>query len=192
MEGERESLVAISSAVPGLAPEVLLFGDTEVCGGSWMLMNYIEMFHPGDDESMQTVARGVANLHRQSLGQRSQYGFPVPTYHGKLKQFCDWEEDWETFYSRALRESFRLERSVHGPEEPFDSMAERLVQLVVPRLLGGLGDISSNSPLQPSLIHGDLWKLNCAVSQVDGQTVLFDPCCFWGHNECWLLSVWVT
>lgn len=184
MKGERESLMAISSVIPGLAPEVILFGDTEVLGGSWLLMNYIEMSHPEDDECMKTIARSVANLHRRSLGLMSRCGFTVPTYHGKLKQFCAWEEDWATFFSSALQESFRLERLVRGAEDAFDNMAERLAQLVVPRLLGGLEDSLSNSPFQPSLVHGDLWKLNCGVNQANSGTVLYDPCSFWGHNEC--------
>ena len=186
MEGERESLVAISSVVPGLAPRVLLFGDTETLGGSWMLMNYIEMVNPEDNESMQMIARDVANLHKQSLGRRNRCGFHVATYHGKLKQFCDWEERWDVFYARALSESFRLERSVHQPDTAFADMAERLVDNVIPRLLGGLKSVSLSSPFGLSLIHGDLWKLNCAMDLKDRQTILYDPCCFWGHNECLL------
>lgn len=188
MTGERESLLAISSVVPGLVPEVLLFGDTEAHGGSWMLMNFVEMIHPQDDESLRTVARRVAKLHMQSLGRTAQYGFPISTYHGKLKQFCDWDQNWETFFAHALQESFHLERMIRGPQETFDDMAGRLLRIVVPRLLGSLWNESSNEQVRPSLIHGDLWKLNCAISQADSQAVLYDPCCFWGHNECWLFS----
>ncbi|PHH85027.1 hypothetical protein CDD83_1026 [Cordyceps sp. RAO-2017] len=37
--------------------------------------------------------------------------------------------------------------------------------------------------VEPCLVHGDAWDGNCAADAVTGRAFVFDPCCFYGHNE---------
>lgn len=52
-------------------------------------------------------------------------------------------------------------------------LIRRLFENVVPRLLGVME--RGGRSVRPLLLHGDLWE---------GDVLVFDGCCFWGHNEC--------
>lgn len=40
----------------------------------------------------------------------------------------------------------------------------------------------SPSP-KPVICHGDLWSGNAGLDKVSGSAVIWDPACYWGHNE---------
>ncbi len=38
-------------------------------------------------------------------------------------------------------------------------------------------------PPTTSILHGDLWSGNAGYDKTTGQAVIFDPACYFGHNE---------
>ena len=64
-----------------------------------------------------------------------------------------------------------------------DALLPDLFGKVIPRLLRPLE--SEGRTLTPALAHGDLWCGNTGVvDEVTGDAMVFDPACFWAHNEC--------
>ncbi|KAH7930403.1 Ketosamine-3-kinase [Leucogyrophana mollusca] len=180
--GEVESLKAIGSAAPGLAPRVLVHG---VAGD------------PGEDASQDGLGRpyfiseykGIASLTDEAgatLGKRmatelhahrspSGFGFPVPTFCGATRQENGWYETWEDCYSAMIG---NLLASLKG-KRMFTEMCNKGEEVrirVIPYLLGSLS-------VEPVLLHGDLWSGNVGTDQVTGEPVIFDPSSYYGHNE---------
>jgi protein-ribulosamine 3-kinase len=65
-----------------------------------------------------------------------------------------------------------LEIKAKGYDPEFDVLVPIMFNKVIPRLLGPLE--SEGRKIKPSLVHGDLWY----------ESMVFDACCFYGHNEC--------
>lgn len=36
---------------------------------------------------------------------------------------------------------------------------------------------------KPVICHGDLWSGNAGIDKQSGEPVIWDPACYWGHNE---------
>lgn len=109
----------------------------------------------------------------------------MSTYSGNLPQKTDWEETWETFFSKSLRQALELEQQVKGPDPAFDVLVPIIFDKVIPRLLRPLK--SEGRALKPSLVHGDLWYGNSGLDVETDESLVFDACYFYAHNECKLL-----
>lgn len=124
----------------------------------------------------------LSKLHRKSASPTGQFGFHITTYAGNLPQFVGWEDSWETFFAKSMRQALDLEIERKGPSEELDVLSDALFQKVIPRLLKPLE--SEGRAVKPSLIHGDLWYANAGIDIDSGQPLVFDACCFFAHNEC--------
>ena len=60
-----------------------------------------------------------------------------------------------------MKRMLTLERAAQGPSPELDELVPKLYEKVIPRLLRPL-EIGSN-PMEPLLIHGDLWYGNCCT-----------------------------
>lgn len=69
-----------------------------------------------------------------------------------------------------------------GPNKELKDLMPGMFGKVIPRLLRPLE--SGGRSITPSLVHGDLWCGNAAVDLENDIPLVFDPCCFWAHNEC--------
>lgn len=178
---------AIQSFAPHLVPR-------PVAKGSWrdsptehfLLLEYHDLDLGPTDFSALPLE--IAKLHLSSQGSRTTFGFPHPTYHGWLEQYNREADSWETFFSGALSRSFSLYKDVVNKINPLEWEAELEIQMqvllniVIPRLLRPLE--SGPHPIKPTLLHGDLWQGNFGIDKKTLRPMVFDPCCFWGHNEC--------
>lgn len=68
----------------------------------------------------------------------------------------------------------------HVPE--LDDLVPVIFDKVIPRLLRPLE--SDGRTVKPSFVYGDLWFANSGVDLTTGQSLIFDACCFYAHNEC--------
>jgi fructosamine-3-kinase len=117
-----------------------------------------------------TMGRQLAQMHRTALSPQG-YGWQRNNTIGSTPQLNDWSDDWPRFWrDRRLGYQFKLARR-NGGHFP---KAEDLLQQV-PDLLTG------HNP-DPSLVHGDLWSGNAALSR-DGTPVLLDPASYYGDRE---------
>ncbi|KAK4371963.1 hypothetical protein RND71_007347 [Anisodus tanguticus] len=56
------------------------------------------------------------------------------------------------------------------------------VDNTIGRLAKNLGPLFKNVVKEPCLLHGDLWSGNITYDK-DGEPVILDPTCYFGHNE---------
>lgn len=76
----------------------------------------------------------------------------------------------------------QLELEVKGPNSEFDMLVSVIFDKVISRLLRSLE--SEGRTVKPSLVHGDLWYANSGVDVDTGESLVFNACCFYAHNEC--------
>jgi protein-ribulosamine 3-kinase len=123
----------------------------------------------------------LAALHRDSVSPNGKFGFHVVTYNGNLPQDNSYTDTWEECFSNGLRRMLALNLKTTGPSELQD-LAPVIFEKVIPRLLRPME--TNGRSVKPSLVHGDLWYGNVADDLDLDKPVVFDPCCFYAHNEC--------
>ncbi|RPA81631.1 hypothetical protein BJ508DRAFT_326317 [Ascobolus immersus RN42] len=155
---------------------------------------------------MKEFCKSLVDLHtREPPIPVTKFGFKVKTYNGLVFQsVLDRSLCWSSFFGNNLKDlvvgslkivKFQLQAAKElsaNTEELIKQTTDAWKQLVtlgvIQKLLGNLKDPKGN-PIKPSLIHGDLWCGNTALLKTqDGdngepKTVIFDACCFYGHNE---------
>ncbi|KAI6756695.1 hypothetical protein HG530_011293 [Fusarium avenaceum] len=123
----------------------------------------------------------LSRLHQKSVSPTGKFGFHVTNYAGNLPQFVAWEDSWETFFAKSMRQALDLEIESKGPSEELEILSQALFEKVIPRLLRPLE--SGGRTVKPSLVHGDLWYANSGIDVDNDQPLVFDACCFFAHNE---------
>jgi protein-ribulosamine 3-kinase len=124
----------------------------------------------------------LSRLHQNSESLDGKFGFHITTYAGNLPQYVGWEDSWEVFFAKSMRQALDLELERKGPSEELNVLSDALFKNVIPRLLRPLE--SDGRIVKPSLIHGDLWYANAGIDVDSHQPLVFDACCFFAHNEC--------
>lgn len=93
----------------------------------------------------------------------------------------EWTDTWEEFFTREFRSNLEWAQQKRGRHHGLDEAAERFAQTVIPRLLRPLETGGRN--IKPTLCHGDLWDGNIQTDSDSERPIIFDACCFCGHNE---------
>jgi fructosamine-3-kinase len=181
MHSEYEAMKAIYDVVPDFAPRPLAWGTYQSNSDTHFLLCEFRNFGPEMPDPDDFGAR-LARLHRDSESPNGKFGFHVTTYAGKLPQEVGWESRWETFFAKSLRHALNLEIKAKGPDPQLDALLPILFERVIPRLLRPLE--TSGRSVKPSLVHGDLWYGNSGRDGITGDSIIFDACCFYAHNEC--------
>ena len=106
---------------------------------------------------------------------------------GRTPQNNSWSRSWPKFFAESrLRPVCKLVEKNHGVDTQLTSLLNRIVQEVVPRLLGN-GHLGRSEGVQPALVHEDLWSGNKARGRVDGkdgiEEVTFDAGLCYAHSE---------
>lgn len=124
----------------------------------------------------------LAALHQLGVSPSGKFGFHVVTYNGNLPQENGYTDTWEEFFKNGLKHMFTLNFAAAGPSQELEELMPSLFEKVIPRLLRPLE--SGGNTIIPSLVHGDLWYGNVAVTVAEDAPLIYDPSCFWAHNEC--------
>ncbi|KAL4880706.1 Fructosamine kinase-domain-containing protein [Aspergillus karnatakaensis] len=103
----------------------------------------------------------LARLHRDSVSPTGMFGFHATTCQGITPQDVSWE--------------------LNGVWEDLNILAERALELVIPRLIGALE--AEGRRVKPCLIHADLWEGNTGTSLETGRIHIFESAAFYAHNE---------
>ncbi|KAK4234742.1 Fructosamine kinase-domain-containing protein [Achaetomium macrosporum] len=180
MHSEFESMKAIHAIVPDFVPRPIAWGTYQTIPEAHFFLCEFrdfddEMPEPGD------FATRLAKLHRESQSPECKFGFHLTTYAGNLPQMVEWESSWETFFTRSLRHALDLEIKAKGSDPELDTLLPILFDTVIPRLLRPLE--TNGRSVKPSLVHGDLWYANSGVEMETNNSIIFDACCFYAHNE---------
>lgn len=189
MHSEYESMKAICDIVPNFTPRPTAWGTYQSIPETYFFLCEFRDFEdemPGPEDF---TAR-LANLHQNSQSPTGKFGFHTTTYAGNLPQMVDWESSWETFFTKSLRHALDLEIKTKGPNPELDALLPILFDKVIPRLLRPLE--TAGRSIKPSLVHGDLWYANSGLDSETGDSIIFDACSFYAHNECKTLctSIW--
>ena len=139
-----------------------------------------------------SLAQKLAQLHSTPPPipkglSRPAFGFYVMTCVGRTHQDNSWNRSWPKFFAEnRLRAVWKSVEKNHGSDTKLNSLLDRVVKEVVPRLLGN-GHLGGRKGVQPALVHGYLWSGNKARGMVGGkggiEDVTFDAGSCYAHSE---------
>lgn len=181
LKGEFESTSAMRTIKPDFVPRPIAWGTYKSLPDTHF---YLAEFKNLGEELPEPAdfCRKLAELHKNGVSPNGRFGFHVVTYNGDLPQDNGFTDTWEEFFARGLKHMLKLNTERVGTSEQLERLLPNIFDKVIPRLLRPLE--SGGRTVKPALIHGDLWCGNAAVDQEDDSPIVFDPCCFWAHNEC--------
>lgn len=135
---------------------------------SFLLLEYLSLSSPEGQSAFQ-LGEQLARLHQWS--EQPQFGLDFDNNITTSPQPNSWLKRWSVFFAEQ-RIGWQLQLAAEKGIQYGD------IELII-RCTQNLLD--AHHP-QPSLLHGDLWPANCAMSP-EGPCV-FDPACYWGDREC--------
>ncbi|KAI3441836.1 Protein-ribulosamine 3-kinase [Psidium guajava] len=140
-------------------------------GGSFIIMEFIEF---GASRGNQPVlGKKLAEMHKAGKSAKG-FGFDVDNTIGSTPQINTWSSDWVQFYGeRRLGYQLKLALEQYGDRSIYDKGR---------RLVKSMGPLFEGVVIEPCLLHGDLWSGNIS-SDKNGEPVILDPACYYGHNE---------
>lgn len=123
----------------------------------------------GSSQAWAELGRNLARMHQYQ--RATAFGWERNNTIGATPQINSWTSSWVDFFTQ-YRIGYQLElgRQNGGRFQNGTRLLER-----IPELLAG------HHP-KPSIVHGDLWSGNAAVTQSD-EPVIFDPAIYWGDRE---------
>jgi fructosamine-3-kinase len=138
-------------------------GDT-----AFLVLEWLEL-GSGSSTAWTRMGEQLAAMHRSTCPQG--FGWERSNTIGATPQPNLWMADWAEFWC-TQRIEFQLQLARRrGGNFP---QGDRLLA-TIPKILAG------HHP-QPSLVHGDLWSGNAAITQ-SGEPVIFDPATYYGDRE---------
>jgi protein-ribulosamine 3-kinase len=179
--GEFHSMTAIHEASPNFSPKPLGWGSYAKEPDMYF---FLCAFHEMKDKvpDVSTFPAMLAQLHKNGVSPSGKFGFPVPTYQGRLPQDTTECDTWEESFTRGIRRFFELEEESQGYDEDMAYLRQEIIAKVIPRLLRPLE--TEGRSVIPQLVHGDLWDGNTAVDAVTEKPLIFDACSSYAHHEC--------
>jgi protein-ribulosamine 3-kinase len=181
IRGEFQSMTAMHGILPEFVPKPVACGTYRTIPDThFFLCEFRQMTANIPDP--HRFGAYLSTLHQKSVSPTGRFGFSITTYAGNLPQFVGWEDSWEAFFAKSMRQALDLEIERKGSSDELNVLSHALFEKVTPRLLRPLE--SDGRTVKPSLVHGDLWYANTGVDVGNGQPVVFDACCFYAHNEC--------
>lgn len=171
-ESEARALRVLGESKTVRVPSVLGTGVTPTA--AFLVLEYLELKASPTQKDWETLGAALAELHRYKSPRESEaqnYGWCEDNVIGSTPQRNDWMDDWAVFWRDCrIAEQLKLAKR-NGIDFPW---AEAML-LSIPKIL------ADHQP-PASLLHGDLWRGNAAIS-VDGQPMVYDPASYWGDRE---------
>ncbi|MBF2029968.1 MAG: fructosamine kinase family protein [Oscillatoriales cyanobacterium C42_A2020_001] len=165
-EAEAEGLDEIVATHTIKVPKPICWGTAG--NSAYLVLEWLDLGHSGG-AVWSIMGQRLAAMHR--VTSASGFGWKMNNTIGSTSQPNPWTANWVTFWQEhRLGFQFKLanRRGGHFPKQ------DRLLA-TIPQLLAG------HDP-QPSLVHGDLWSGNAAVTRA-GEPVIFDPATYYGDRE---------
>ena len=165
-EAEARGLQQIFGSKTIRVPQPICWGAAG--GSAYIVLEWLDLGY-GDHQAWEEMGRNLAAMH-QTISQKG-FGWERNNTIGFIPQINDWTENWADFFTEhRLGFQFQLANQRRGrfPQQ------DRLLAMV-PKILAG------HNP-HPSLVHGDLWTGNAAVT-VQGEPVILDPATYFGDRE---------
>lgn len=135
---------------------------------SYIVLQWLDL-GAANNQSWTVMGHQLAAMHR--IGTNKNFGWPRNNTIGSTPQINTWSDNWADFFAEQ-----RIGYQLKLAQRRGGSFAEthRVVEAVRERL-------ATWQPL-PSLVHGDLWSGNAAISR-DGTPIILDPATYYGDRE---------
>lgn len=147
-------------------PQPICWGIAE--NSSYIVLEWLE-FGQGSTQSWEQMGRNLAAMHK--AGEASKFGWERNNTIGSTPQINTWTDNWADFFAEH-RIGYQLQLAKRrGGNFPDQS-----------QLVGVVRDFLADRQPQPSLVHGDLWSGNVAVTD-SGEPVILDPATYYGDRE---------
>ena len=147
-------------------PQPVCWGTAEQ--RSYIVLEWLNLGR-GSDRGWSEMGRQLAAMHR--IGTSQQFGWSQNNTIGSTPQINSWSGSWADFFAeQRIGYQLKLAQSRGGSFPEID----RVVEAVRNKL--------QNWQPQVSLVHGDLWSGNAAMSD-DGTPIIFDPATYYGDRE---------
>lgn len=164
-EAEALGLKEIAASQTIRVPRPISWGTAN--NSAYIVMEYLPL-GGGGQQAWYRLGQDLAAMHRVTSDRG--FGWRQNNTIGETPQPNPWTPDWMTFYSeQRLGYQFQLAQR----RGSFPRQDELLA--AVPALLAG------HDP-EPSLVHGDLWSGNAAITN-SGMPVILDPATYYGDRE---------
>jgi fructosamine-3-kinase len=165
-EAEAIGLREIADTQTIRAPQPICWGTTN--GSAYIVLEWLDLGY-GTHRAWEAMGHNLAAMHRVTSPQG--FGWSQANTIGFIPQLNPWTADWVEFFSQhRLGYQFQLARKRGG-----DFPNQQQLLSAVPGILSG------HYP-QPSLVHGDLWSGNAAVTKPE-EPIIFDPATYYGDRE---------
>ncbi|WOL10023.1 protein-ribulosamine 3-kinase, chloroplastic [Canna indica] len=169
-EGEALGLSAMYATQSIHVPRPYKVGPLPT-GGSFIIMEFIEF---GSSRGNQSVlGKKLAEMHKAGKSSKG-FGFDVDNTIGSTPQINNWSSDWIEFFVEH-RLGYQLKLAL-------DQYRDSTIYEKGQRLSKNLQPLFEGVVIEPCLLHGDLWSGNIS-SDKNGDPVILDPACYYGHNE---------
>lgn len=147
-------------------PRPICWGMVE--RASYIVLEWLE-FGRGTAQSWEAMGRQLAAMHRAQ--GPAQFGWERNNTIGSTPQVNVWTANWADFFAEhRIGYQLQLARRRGGNFPDASEVVEAVREALAAR------------HLQPSLVHGDLWSGNVAVT-VAGEPVILDPATYYGDRE---------
>ncbi len=147
-------------------PQPICCGMTDQ--NSYIVLEWLE-FASGSSSAWLEMGQKLAQMHKQAT--TTQFGWDINNTIGSTPQINNWTNNWADFFAQ-YRIGYQLKLAKRkGGNFPEDcDVIEATKEL-----------LKHHNP-QPSLVHGDLWSGNSAVT-TSGEPVILDPATYYGDRE---------
>ncbi len=147
-------------------PKPICWGTA--ANSAYLVLEWLELSH-SSGSGWELMGQKLAALHQTT--SLKGFGWQMNNTIGATVQINDWTKNWTDFWTEhRLGYQFKLAAQRGGifPQQN--------------RLLNAIPEILAGHDPQPSLVHGDLWSGNAAVTQ-QREPVMFDPATYYGDRE---------
>ena len=166
-EAEALGLKEIHQSHTITVPAPLTWGIADT--SAYVVLSWLDLGGSRGAAGWYQMGQQLAAMHRVTSSQG--FGWIQNNTIGATLQRNPWTERWVEFYTEhRLRFQFQLARRRGGHFPQSDELLA-----AIPGLLAG------HDP-EPSLVHGDLWSGNAAVTAT-GEPVILDPAVYYGDRE---------
>jgi len=169
LEAEADGLAALAAVGTFRIPAVLAQGHAG--DHAFLVLEYLSLHPLASAEEGERFAQALSALHA-TTGER--YGWHRSNYLGPTRQPNDEQDNWVLFLSRHRLAPLLAQAGKAGYSQEIERPGLRLLERLPALFL--------DYRPAPSLLHGDLWHGNAAIT-ADGMPALFDPACHYGDRE---------
>ena len=154
----NESYICIPKPI-----DLIIYRNKSILFLEWMELKQSEQ---------NILGKGLALLHKSSTEEKNiKFGWEEEGFIGSNAQIRGWDNNWGQFFVNYRLRPQLIKAAKWGVR--IDDYEDVLTYLS--------SYLNNHSPTA-SLVHGDLWAGNCAITK-NGLGSLYDPASYWGDRE---------